>query len=225
MKLAPIKWPLILIACLGLAIAAVLNDPRLPEWFSGILEPARNFYGRSPFWAILIFCLAHLVASLFSIPGGCTGLNVLAGAIFGFAAGCAIVYPITMLSAALAYLAGERIGRSRIFERYRISSQSWLKRIDQHDYWFLVGLRLSPLLPFGTLNLLMGALKVPWVTYLSTTCAGIFFDVTLLNGIGAGLFHSRDQGIEKLLLLCAFAILIAATYSWRTFRQPAEDAR
>jgi uncharacterized membrane protein YdjX (TVP38/TMEM64 family) len=185
MQIKTLKRPLILVICVLLAIWASSSLPAIPEWVGRVLEPARDFYTQAPAAAIVLFCIAHLSASLFSIPGSCTGLNILSGAVFGFAAGCAIVYSITMVSALLAYRVGEKLGRTRVLERYSLAAQDRLKNLDRSDYWSLVALRLSPILPFGILNLMMGAVKVPWLMYLVTTFVGIFFDVVLLNGLGA----------------------------------------
>src|SRR4051794_26287611 len=67
------------------------------------LAPARDFFSASPCAAIVAFCFAHLFCSLLSLPGSCTFLNTVSGAVFGFWLGCTIVYPVTIVSACLMY--------------------------------------------------------------------------------------------------------------------------
>lgn len=178
------------------------------------LELFRARFAEQPVIAVALFCVAHLLCSLLGVPGGCTALNLTAGATFGFWLGCAIVYPITLLSAVLMY-AFARWLRSipRFADRPRL--RRWRARYEANsgalqdgEYWFLVGLRLSPLLPFGILNFLMGWCRLSFVDYLVTTIVGIFFDVTLLNNLGALLSAPQRQSTPLALVLSFGGLLV-----------------
>src|SRR6185312_2375312 len=90
---------------------------------SNLLAPAAEIFAHHPWLAILAFCVLHLTASTTGIPGSCTLLNTLSGAVFGFWRGCAIVYPVTALSAALMYKFGARLK----FEKVPASFSSLLR--------------------------------------------------------------------------------------------------
>jgi uncharacterized membrane protein YdjX (TVP38/TMEM64 family) len=174
---------------------------------SSVLAPANELFAHHPLLTIGGFCLLHLTASAISIPGSCTLLNTLSGAVFGFWRGCALVYPITALSAALMYAFGARF-------TFKNKYTGWVESLRKHlaagDYLFFVGLRLSPLLPFGVLNALMGLARVPFRLYMLTTIVGIFFDVTLLNALGANL-HAETP-VSHQALIVAFVVLFLTLF-------------
>jgi uncharacterized membrane protein YdjX (TVP38/TMEM64 family) len=177
------------------------------------LAPAQRFYAAHPVWTVVLFCILHLTGSALSLPGSCTTLNTISGAVFGFWRGCAIVYPITLVSAALTYRLGARFRGHRWLSRYAQQIEMLRSHLARRDYLFLVSLRLNPLLPFGVLNVLLGLLHVPFAIYALTTVVGIFFDVTLLNNLGAGLGPTatlqsqRDLALSFLGLMSVFFLL------------------
>lgn len=168
--------------------------------------------------AVALFCGLHLVASLVGIPGGCTALNFIAGAVFGFFLGCAIVYPVTILSAVLAYGAGRAFSGRPLAERLQKFIARISVRLGHGDFLFFVSLRLSPLFPFGLLNLACGWLKIPFGLFITSTTVGIFFDVTVLNSLGAAVrvAGSGQAGLEKTWLFAAFALLLTAFWVMRS---------
>lgn len=157
------------------------------EWFQQLLVFARQKYESAPLLFVGFFCLAHLISSVFALPGSCTTLNLLSGAVFGFWLGCAIVYPITMVSAVLVYFVGYKFSNFKIFSKLGLVIENQFKTMGQRDFAFLVALRLSPLFPFGIINFICGATRVPFSLYFFSTLLGVFFDVILLNNIGAAL--------------------------------------
>lgn len=182
------------------------HSTHVSQHIANTIQPARLFYHAHPFAAVVLFWCAHLIASCFSIPGSCTVLNTLSGGIFGFWVGCTVVYPITIVSAILVYFFGKKLRGIRFFARRAERIDTWSLFLTQREFMFFVTLRLSPLLPFGLLNIVMGVADVPFPTYLLTTVVGVFFDVTLLNNLGAGLMASSSQS-QKGLAITFFVLL------------------
>lgn len=177
----------------GLSLALVLIALIL---FSNapVLEGARPYIARlkqvfpaNPAAALGLFCVLHLAASLTCFPGGCTALNIFSGMIFGFVPGCVIVASVTLLSACLAYLAGGRVSQNWLRTQTQEKISNLKSKFAEHNFWILVNLRLSPIVPFGALNLVAGAMRIPFALFISSTAVGIFFDVVVLNGLGASL--------------------------------------
>lgn len=189
-----------------------------------LLANSQKFYSDHSALTILLFCTAHWISSALSLPGSCTFLNIWAGAIFGFWLGCSIVYPITMISAAFSYLLASQLYRLPMAQRYSGQLEFLKKKLEARDYPFFVALRLSPFLPFGMLNVLMGALRIPKRLYYFSTFAGIFFDVTLLNNIGAGLAANNSQQNIKNLTL-SFLFLFLALLAIHLFVQKRMNAQ
>jgi uncharacterized membrane protein YdjX (TVP38/TMEM64 family) len=177
------------------------------ETVGRVLAPAHSFFATNPALAIALFCLAHLLASTLCIPGSCTFLNTLSGAIFGFWLGCTLVYPITIVSACLMYWVGRKLDRVSFIKSYKESIESWRKMLKSDETMYFVALRLSPVFPFGLLNVAMGLVHVPFTLYFMTTIVGIFFDVTLLNNLGAAVGTASPQS-EKSLAISFFVLLL-----------------
>ena len=177
--------PFAVICGLVYFLAGSAGHFRAPDWFSRNIEIAREFYLDHRLLTVALFCCAHLVSATLSLPGSCTLLNVAAGAIFGFWQGCAIVYPITMLSSALGYAGGRMFRSIPALGRFAATMDGIKAHAADRDYFYFVALRLSPLLPFGVLNLVMGFFDIPAGLYFLTTFVGIFFDVVLLTNVGA----------------------------------------
>jgi uncharacterized membrane protein YdjX (TVP38/TMEM64 family) len=91
--------------------------------------------------------------------------------------------------------------------------------LSNHNFLFLIILRLSPLLPFGIVNIILGFLNLNFGVYISTTIIGVFFDVTLLNSLGA--FFSGTPGLNalsKLEFLLMFLGLCLFFYYVKIFK-------
>lgn len=207
------KSALLLAAVLGLAvwIVSARDSVILPPWLGDALRDARVFYAAHPVATIALFWAAHFLSSTFSVPGSCTVLNVSSGAVFGFWAGCAIVYPVTMLSGCVGYFAASKLRGLKVMARYEPLLGNLQARLHHGGFLFLVTLRLSPVFPYGALNPLLGLLRVPFGTYFLSTLVGVFLDVFLLNSIGAaiGAAGRGTEAYDANKMLLSFCGLLA----------------
>ena len=179
------------------------------------LKSVRFFYYNRPILFISLFCATHVFCGCFSIPGSCTFLNITSGAVFGFKLGCVIVYPITMVSVVLGYLIGMYFKWDFFIRKYSKQISIIRKNFTKNDYFNFILLRLSPFLPFGVVNILMGFLKIPLGINLVTAFLGIFFDVVLLNFIGSSLLYvssNSTQFSKKVILAGVFFALVFTFY-------------
>lgn len=200
-----------LLALVGGLVYWILQSAQhieIAPWFLRYIENARSFYAEHRWLTVFLFCCAHVLAATLGIAGGCSLLNVASGAIFGFWQGCAIVYGITMVSAGIGYAIGFKFRATSLFERFRPLAENLVRHSRDHDYFYFVSLRLSPLLPFGLLNVMMGALAIPFGLFIMTTWIGIFFDVVLLNNVGAAAFEGSWRFVISfcVMLLALFWI-------------------
>lgn len=165
-----------------------------------------------------MFSIAHFFASFFGIPGGCTFLNILAGMILGFIPAVFLIYPLTLLSASAGYFVGINLGEKSIVKKYAHLFEMVKKKVLFDNFQSLILIRLSPLLPFGILNLCLGVMKIPFLIFISTTFVGIFFDVVLLAGIGALASGEMLQWTNfKHLTIIAFLSLFTIVYIVKIF--------
>ena len=209
----PILKQVILLS-LTVALAAWIifagRSGALPPWAMGLIYATRSKFQTHPVFVISAFSAAHVFAATFSIPGSCTTLNVLSGAVFGFWPGCAIVYPITLLSGCIGYFAASRIRQAGLLKKYEPQLQRLQEQLGTGSFPALVALRLSPFLPYGVLNPALGLLHVPFGPFFFSTVVGIFLDVVLLNSVGAALAGTEANGpMDKVPLLICFLLVLA----------------
>jgi uncharacterized membrane protein YdjX (TVP38/TMEM64 family) len=165
-----------------------------------------------PVLSIVLFCFAHFISATLSFPGSCSFLNILSGTVFGFWKGVAIVYPITLLSGAFGYFLGTKLPLTFLKKKYNRQIEVLRNNVLDNGYSYLILARLSPLLPYGVINILLGFLKIPFRLYMLTMFVGIFFDVVLLNSVGA-LFSSNLAATsqDKVTMAIVFFVLFIAS--------------
>src|SRR5688572_27978939 len=136
------KWTKFLVGLFFLgALAWVMAgsyDASAFPWIHRHLLEIRQFYLSNRFLTLFVFCMAHLISSTLIVPAGCTTLNVLSGAVFGFWQGCLVVYPITMLSALMVFFLGRKFQRASWIEKYQNKMRALAGRLDRNDFSLMV---------------------------------------------------------------------------------------
>lgn len=182
----------------------------------GELHRVQGLYREHPASALILFALSHFLCATFAVPGSCTSLNIGSGAVFGFWTGCMLVYPVTIASACFGYFAAGRLRETRLFHRYESRLASLETGLAKGGFLFLISLRLSPFLPYGVLNPALGLLRVPFGTFIASTTAGIFFDVVLLNSVGAAFAAAGGEpAVDTRKLLLGFLVLVGLAAALR----------
>jgi uncharacterized membrane protein YdjX (TVP38/TMEM64 family) len=196
-----------------------INSLNVAKWLKENIVLIKELYSSNKILVITIFTICHLVSSTLCLPGSCTFLNTLSGAMFGFWSGCGIVYFATMLGASIGYLLGKKIPK-RVVEKNLGNKLSRVSRLfSKNSFILLTALRLSPIMPFGVVNIALGYLGVNLKMYLSTTALGIFFDVFLLNSIGAAISNvSAENSLNRFEVISLFIILVLVIYCVNVFK-------
>lgn len=143
------------------------------------------------FWlALLLFFILELVLVGLSVPVG-TGLSLIAGVLFGRWYGTLAVSFASSIGALLAMLIARYVLSESL--RRRIASRPrWQKILDsldrgiKRDGWFyMLLIRLTPVLPFFGVNLGMGLSRIRATTYYWTTQLGMLPSTFLMVSAGA----------------------------------------
>jgi len=187
-------WPLALFA----AAAASFYALGLHRWLSfESLATHRaavtGFVSGSPVLAAILFVGAYVLVVAFSLPGGAV-MTVTGGFLFG-----------PWLGAALA-VAGATLGASALFLAARYALAETLARqagpvlgrvreeLRRDGFWYLLSLRLIPVVPFWLANLAPALAGMPFPAYAAATFVGIIPGTAVFAGIGAGLGQVLDAG-------------------------------
>ena len=144
------------------------------------------------FAAVVVFFVAEVVLVAVSAPVG-VWLTVLAGFLFGRWLGAAVVSGASTLGAVLAFLAARYVFADtlRRAAASRPKMNRMLARIDrgfaEHGAYYVLLLRLTPVVPFWVLNLGLGLTRVRLVTYWWATQLGTLPMTLVAANAGASL--------------------------------------
>jgi len=123
-------------------------------------------------WGPVLFVAAYALASAAFVPAGLLTLG--AGALFGLLAGTVYAFIGATLGACLAFWLARSVGRARV-ERYvarhpRLSAVRQAAGTDGRRVVML--LRLSPVIPFNVINVVMGVTRIRFADFL-VACVGM----------------------------------------------------
>ena len=165
-------------------------------------------------WVFLGFQLVYIFGSWLFIPISVTTVMVL------------IVFPLpkailattigVLLASSAAYLIGFWGAPLLRKEKYRKHLKKIESEIDQHGFWAIGALRLSPQPPFLVTSLLSGFLKLNFVAYLSASLIGLtpMLLLTFLFGQQA-IEVIKSPSTVAITSLAAMVILIPIYYKIR----------
>ena len=129
--------------------------------------------------------------------------SVIAGWAFGFRVGYPAVVAGMVGGALLCYLTSRRVAAARVAETFRehekwdIVRRALLQENAWKALWIVFLLRLSPVLPFGTTNILLATSGVRLRVYLLGTLLGMMPRTGLVTFAAAGaeqLDFTRQEG-------------------------------
>jgi uncharacterized membrane protein YdjX (TVP38/TMEM64 family) len=146
----------------------------------------------SLFKAIVIFISIYIAYSIASIPGLLI-LDVIGGMVFGQFIGFLIAWLSAVTGATIVFLAA-RYAFTPISNK---NNSRFLIKIregfNKHKANYLLFVRLFPCMPFGLVNITLGALRIHPLTFFWTTLFGILPISFLYTHAGAGLSDIINQ--------------------------------
>jgi phospholipase D1/2 len=208
------QWRPALSALLVFMLAAIwASSPLAQRYDLGTTLDIVQRWGDHPS-AILIVIGFYLLAgpTLFPI----TVLNFASGVLFGPFWGFVNGFVGSVASACFMYSLGEQLGRTRV----RRLAGPWLNQISCHiggrGFFTVLLLRLAPMAPFSAVNLVIGASRIGFRSFLSATLIGLAPGVLALELFGDQFENlmRRPSLLNIWLLLVATAII--AFVAWGT---------
>jgi uncharacterized membrane protein YdjX (TVP38/TMEM64 family) len=142
-------------------------------------------------WGVFYFTLAFAILGALALaPTYST--SIIAGWTFGFATGFPAVVIGTVGGATLCYIAARKFAAERVHStfvdhpkweviRRALAEETWGKTL-----WIVFLMRLSPVLPFGTTNVLMATTGVPLPIYVFGTILGLMPRMAIVALAAAG---------------------------------------
>jgi uncharacterized membrane protein YdjX (TVP38/TMEM64 family) len=157
---------------------------------------------------LLYFTLTFAIAGALTLAPTYT-TSVIAGYTFGFARGFPAVVVGTVGGAVLCYLFAKWFAKKRVEEtfhdhpRWDLVRQALVEEDRTKALWIVFLMRLSPILPFGTTNVLLATAGVPLNIYTFGTILGLAPRLGLVALAAAGADRLDFDSAESWWLLGA----------------------
>ena len=201
------RWLLLVALALGFALFLAFgpDEQSVIRESTAWREAARNHL----FAALTLFFIAEVVIVAFSVPIG-IWMSALGGFLFGFSIGTAAVSVAAMLGAMLAFLAARYVFFDAIHRlaNTRPRLKRWITIIDRgfHDHgaYYVLLLRLTPMIPFWALNLGLGLTRLRLCDYWWATQLGMLPATMVVVNAGASLAE-----ITSLRDLLSWRVIVA----------------
>ena len=185
------KW--LLLAAIAIAGLAALRLLPLGEWARLLVE---KVHGAGAL-GVVAFAAVYLISPLLLLPA--LVLTLGAGFLYGRLYGTLLVSPASVAVAAIAFLLGRTLLRSRVEKK--IAGDKRFAAIDkavaENGFKIVFLLRLSPVIPFNLLNYALGVTRVPFVTYLGASAAGMLPGTFLYVSLGAAATSAAQLGRQS----------------------------
>jgi uncharacterized membrane protein YdjX (TVP38/TMEM64 family) len=142
--------------------------------------------------------------------------SVIAGWTFGFRVGWAAVMVATVVGAMLCYAAARRAAGARVaaafhdHPKWELVRRALVDARGTRTLWLVVLLRLSPVLPFGTTNVLLATTGVRPLTYALGTLLGLAPRTGVIAAAAAGAERLDLTVADSWWLLAAGTVATAA---------------
>jgi uncharacterized membrane protein YdjX (TVP38/TMEM64 family) len=204
-------WPLVLAAAIVLLLLAAWIIAPADEWIHAIGAKVAELGWLAPF----VYIALYIVGTLILAPSPL--MSIAAGVAFGWWG-----FPLAVASATAGATASFLIGRYLLngdledFLTDRQVFKAAKHAIDEEGWRIQILLRLSPVVPFGLLNYLLGLTRAPFGTYVCSTAIGIlpgsFVDV-YIGVIGQGLAGGTE--IAYLVAGAVVTVSCAILITWK----------
>jgi phospholipase D1/2 len=214
------------LSALLLAILAALwaVSPLARRYDLGMSLDIIQRWGDHP--SLILFVIGiYLLAGLTMFP--VTVLNFTSGVLFGAFWGFVIAFVGSMASALFLYALGEHLGRARVQQL----AGPWLNQISCHiggrGFFTVLLLRLAPMAPFSAVNLVIGASRIRFISFLGATLLGIAPGILALVLFGEQfeILLRRPSFINIWLLVAAAAIVAVVTWATKAWVEHRAEQR
>ena len=192
-----------------LAAFFALGGPALLsfEALQGQAEALRNQHQAQPVTTAMVFFAVYILVTALSLPGAAV-LTLAGGALFGFFGGLVLVSFASSLGAVLACALARSLFRPLVAERFQNQLAVINEGLARDGVFYLLSLRLVPVVPFFIVNLVFGLTRLPlrqfyWVSQLGMLPGTVVY---VLAGTELGALSGPQDILSPPLLLALAAL-------------------
>lgn len=157
--------------------------------------------------ASLIYFIAYIVVTAFSIPGAAV-VTLLGAALFGFFTSLVLVSFASSIGATLAFLSSRFLLRDWVQSKFGSKLDTINQGIKKDGPFYLFSLRLIPVFPFFLINLLMGLTPISTIRFYLVSQIGMLPGTMVYLNAGTQLANIDSlSGIVSPGVLASFVLL------------------
>jgi len=166
-----------------------------------------QFYADAPAAVRAIYFATYVAVAAFSLPGAAI-LTLAGGAILGLGWGLLLASFAASIGATLAFLMARYALRDSVQARFGARLSEINRGIARDGAFYLLGLRLVPLIPFFVINLAMGLTTMRVWTYYWVSQLGMLAGTFVYVNAGTQLAHIQSlKDVVSPGLLGSFLLL------------------
>jgi pyruvate/2-oxoglutarate dehydrogenase complex dihydrolipoamide dehydrogenase (E3) component/uncharacterized membrane protein YdjX (TVP38/TMEM64 family) len=181
----------------------------------GIQTHLTDFYqwrDQSPILAGGIFFLIYVIMAAFSLPGAAI-MTLLGGALFGLFWGLVLASFASSIGALLAFMIARFVLRDSIESKFGGYLKKVNEGIERDGAFYLLTLRLLPLIAFFIINVVMGVTRIKAWTFYWVSQLGMLLGTIVYVNAGTQLSKLTSlSGILSPSIILSFALL--ALFPW-----------
>lgn len=175
----------------------------------------QDLFEASPVATAAVFFLVFMLGTSCSLPVTAV-LALTGGIVFGTLTGCAISLLASTLGGTVALYSTRYLFHDLVRRRFAAQIDMVNKGLDKEGAFFLFGLRMIPVIPFWSLNLLMGLTSMRVPVFMLATLCGMVPVMLILSYTGSQLGEIESFSLAAvftpglviaLCLLATFPIL------------------
>ncbi len=225
-----IKWLALGGVVIGLAVLSTVGlGKSLQEFLKNHWSEVLRWKEENPWLLGGGFFLGYLAAVGLSLPIA-VPLSLAAGALYGTWYGTLFVSFASTTGATLAFLASRYLFRDAVQRRFGNRLQPLNHGVETDGAYYLLSLRLQPVVPFWLINLGMGLTPMRVGTYWAVSQIGMLPGTFIYVNVGASAKEIAETNeIWPLLLALALLGLVPLTirllFRWIKRRKSSERER
>jgi len=195
LKTALLPIIILLIAIGGYLLSDQFHDYLTLSYLKSHLDDLKMQVTLNHLLAVAIFSIGYTVAAIFSVPG-LTLISVLAGGLFGFWEGTAIVSFASTTGATVTFLMSRYFLKDFLISKFDNQIRKMHRKIDKDCGFHLLTLRLVPVAPFTLVNIFMGITNLSLVTFVLVSQIGMLAPTMIY--VNAGLQLSQITSVYEI---------------------------
>ncbi|MCW7555643.1 FAD-dependent oxidoreductase [Endozoicomonas gorgoniicola] len=174
----------------------------------------QSLYSGNPLLTAGVFFLIYVGVTGLSLPGAAI-LTLIGGAIFGLGTGLLIISFASTIGATLAFLFSRTLLSDWVQKSFTDYMETINKGVKKDGAFYLVSLRLIPVVPFFVINLVMGLTPIRVWTFYWVSQLGMLPGTVVYVNAGAQLGQVKELSVAGILtpgLVGSFVLL--ALFPW-----------